>query len=396
MTSMLQIRTLAPAGYPLTLGSIIGSQFTSREEDAAATLRQYLGQSFAAGTSSGRSALLVALRALSSLKPDRDIVAIPAYTCFSVPAAVCRAGLKVALLDICPGSLTQVPELTVPKDRLLCIIAADLFGFAHDHSELRAKARECGAFFLVDAAQSFGAVCGGELAGTDGDLGIVSLARGKALPTGGGFVVSNSEPIAKAVQEVMTQVRPQSTLESTKDWGVLIATSILLSPWLYGFPNALPFLKLGTTEYEPDFPVAKIGKSAATLFSRKLRLLDALRAQRFQRAESISTRIADLKRFQVIPQPPECKPAFIRFPILAETRELRDRSVQLLNKERLGASAYYPTAICDLKPVREFRVDRETHFPGAETIADRIFTLPTHPLVTDSDVERMVEVLSYV
>ena len=38
--------------------------------------------------------------ALHARRPERDEVIVPAYTSYSVPAAIIRAGLKVRLCDI--------------------------------------------------------------------------------------------------------------------------------------------------------------------------------------------------------------------------------------------------------------------------------------------------------
>ena len=53
--------------------------------------------------SSGSAALTLALMALKSLAREREVV-IPAYTCFSVPAAVLQAGLRPVLCDIDPST----------------------------------------------------------------------------------------------------------------------------------------------------------------------------------------------------------------------------------------------------------------------------------------------------
>jgi len=55
--------------------------------------------------SSGKSALSIILVALKQIFPDRNEVLIPAFTCYSVPSAIVRAGLKVRLCDVNPETL---------------------------------------------------------------------------------------------------------------------------------------------------------------------------------------------------------------------------------------------------------------------------------------------------
>ena len=63
----------------------------------AASLRSALDVPHVYLVSSGRAALTLILRALGRLSPRRHVI-LPAYTCFSAPAAVGRAGLTVTAL----------------------------------------------------------------------------------------------------------------------------------------------------------------------------------------------------------------------------------------------------------------------------------------------------------
>jgi perosamine synthetase len=55
---------------------------------------------------SGKAALALTLRALRAAQsaPARHQVVVPAYTCFSVPAAVLAAGLSPVVCDIDPAT----------------------------------------------------------------------------------------------------------------------------------------------------------------------------------------------------------------------------------------------------------------------------------------------------
>ena len=98
-------RTLSPTAAPLRpadlwrglKGFFAGEKYLRRLKEE---ITGYFGVRHAWFTSSGKAALYVILRALRSLEPDRTEVLIPAYTCFSVPSAIVRAGLEVALCDI--------------------------------------------------------------------------------------------------------------------------------------------------------------------------------------------------------------------------------------------------------------------------------------------------------
>ena len=101
-------RSLPPAAAPLHWNNlcegVIGlfsserSMRTLKEE-----VRQYLAVRDVFLVSSGTAALTMTLMALKSLSQKTEVI-IPAYTCFSVPAAVLKAGLQPMLCDIDPGT----------------------------------------------------------------------------------------------------------------------------------------------------------------------------------------------------------------------------------------------------------------------------------------------------
>ena len=62
--------------------------------------RDYFNVNNIFSVSSGKAALMLALSALKRLSPDKNEVIIPAYTCYSVPAAILKADLKIVLCDI--------------------------------------------------------------------------------------------------------------------------------------------------------------------------------------------------------------------------------------------------------------------------------------------------------
>ena len=120
------LRFVPPAGVPLRLTQIVRALktvFTSngRAEDCLTSIAARLHVKYVFGVSSGRAAMWLVLKSLLRLQPERNVVALPAYTCFSVPASVVRAGLKLHpiendqhTLDLYlsePGSYTH---LTLP------------------------------------------------------------------------------------------------------------------------------------------------------------------------------------------------------------------------------------------------------------------------------------------
>src|SRR5207244_6222004 len=156
-------RTIPPAAAPLRWADLwhgVAGIFSSsrslraREEE----IRRHFGVSHAFLVSSGTAALTLTLTALKARSPRTGVV-IPAYTCFSVAAAVVKAGLRPVLCDIDPTTFDFDHALlarTVTPDTL-CVVSHHLFGIPSDVERLRPLFHARGVAGLEDTAQAMGA-----------------------------------------------------------------------------------------------------------------------------------------------------------------------------------------------------------------------------------------------
>ena len=140
---------------------------------------------------SGKAALTLILRALRDLSPSRDEVIIPAFTCYSVPSSVLRAGLKIGLCDLARDSLELDPAgfSAALSERALAVVPTHLYGIASDVSRIRQLIGTRGVAIVEDAAQAMDESLDGRKLGTLGDAGFFSLGRGKAFSTVEGGVI---------------------------------------------------------------------------------------------------------------------------------------------------------------------------------------------------------------
>src|SRR6185295_5908966 len=95
-------RTLPPAAAPIGIGAVVSGfagilTGTRRLDRFHRELKDYFGVKHCFLVSSGQAAFTLILLALKELSPGRDEVLIPAFTCYSVPAAIVRAGLRIRL-----------------------------------------------------------------------------------------------------------------------------------------------------------------------------------------------------------------------------------------------------------------------------------------------------------
>lgn len=356
----------------------------------------HLGIRHVFGASSGRASLWWILRSLQRMRPDAKIVAMPAYTCFSVAAAVVRAGLTLHLLDIEPNNLDfdrkQLENL--PEKGLLCIITSNLFGFVNNPGPLLTAARARNAFLVDDAAQAFGATRDGRLAGTTADVGFYSLGRGKALTTmQGGLIVTNRGDIARAIQEESAEIAPCAWLNGPWLLLQLLVYSVFLRPGLYRIPKSLPFLRLGATEFNPRFATRQLHPLSCSLLLVLLDSLGRMNEVRRTNARSVTESLKGHPRLHVPSPGPRTQPTMIRLPVIAKDENTQRHALESLRRAGVDASGFYPSSICDIEGICEYMSSPRFHRVQAEHLAHTLFTVPVNPLVEHRDLERIIEVL---
>jgi len=393
-------RTLPPAAAPIPFGTILralpaclrrsGRHDGFFEEE----IKQYCGSRYCFLVSSGKAALVLILSALKKLHPDRDTVLLPAFTCYSVPAAVKRAGLKIALCDTAPSSLGLDTErlkkiVTAEKraNKILCIIVTHLFGCPENYGTIRAIAGP-DIPIVEDAAQAMGEEMDGRKLGTLGDAGFYSLGRGKALSTmGGGVIVTSRDDMGKELKK-LTRFLPILRRVAVVTLAIkALLAGILQRPQLFWLPKSLPFLRLGETIYDPDFPI-----TCFSPFQRKLARdwRERLEQHRTARKENIDFWKKRLPEGFSMACQTEGH-GMIRLPILARTGEERQKLINLSEQAGYGIMPAYPTPIHEIPQIaREFSGQQ---YPHAKDVCMRLFTIPVHEYITINDNKQILDLV---
>jgi len=379
-------RTLPPAAAPLDWrdlrNGVAGWLSPGRSvERLEADIRDEFRVNHVYLLSSGTAALTASLLALKSLAPRPNVI-IPAYTCFSVPAAVLAAGLRPVPCDIDPATFDfdeRRLEQTVDGSTL-AVVAHHLFGVPAAIGFLRAFCRQRGVFLVEDAAQAMGIQREGQTLGTIGDVGIFSLGRGKNITCGsGGILVTNSPEIAGAIAERYREVPASSFIADAIAFVRLLLMWIFIDPRLYWIPASLPFLRLGQTIFPRSIAIARLsGMRAGVLRSWRRHLTQSNTHRR---------RIVCRYRKSLGSGPESCTPC-VRFPLLIDSDEQRRRLLEASEARGLGLSAAYPTPISEIPELQSIGGSR--WFPAAERVARRIVTLPTHHWLSDDDTRAIV------
>lgn len=384
-------RTIPPAaariGFPSVMSAFSGMFFAEKylrtiEEE----MRGYFGVDHVFLVSSGKAALAIILEALRSLAPERDEVLMPAYTCYSVPSAVVKVGLRVQLCDIDLETLDYDHSLLAQAvtSRTLCVVTGNLFGVPSDVGLVKEICDRRGAFVVEDVAQAMGGEWRGRKIGTVGDVGFFSFGRGKNVTCGsGGMIITGSKPLAEALRLVYDCAEEDPWPKVATDFAKLVALAVFIKPSRFWFPLLLPFLRLGETIFYPDFPVRRLsGMGAGALLGWERKLMETNRAR-------------ETNANYFIQRLPACQrrgTPFLRLPLLAASRAARDRICALSARRGLGVGTMYPAALNKVPELRQRFRGRE--FPSASEASQRLLCLPTHEGLEEQDRRSILSAIS--
>jgi dTDP-4-amino-4,6-dideoxygalactose transaminase len=390
-------RLVPPAGFPLAahevldgMRGVISEPRTRRR--ARRALADYLAVRRVWLFSSGRASLTVALRALAGARPERRQVVMPAFTCYSVASAVVRAGLTVRLVDLAADGFeidAESLERAVGDDTL-AIVATHLLGLPTDLRPFRRAATAHDAWLVDDAAQALGARLKGQAIGGAGDLGLVSFGRGKPLSTlGGGALACDNPALIDLIEPVASAVERPGRLASTRAACEAGLYSWLLRPEVYWLPSRLPFLKIGVTEFDTEYPIHGQPGFKSGLLRATLERLDHVNEQRRQTAEHLALGLRGLPQVVLPAPPPDSYAYFLRFPLLVPGASERERLIGALRSAGYAAGRLYPRSLNRVDELAGACPDHGRSFPAAEALAERLVTLPTYPHVTADDARTM-------
>ncbi|MEO1403553.1 MAG: DegT/DnrJ/EryC1/StrS family aminotransferase [Cyanobacteria bacterium J06635_1] len=170
------------------------------------TFAAYCGTQYALTTSSGTTALHLAL-ASYGIQPGDEVI-VPNLTFVATANAVTYVGAKPICVDIDPETLcidaNQVEQAIT--NRTKAIIAVHLYGHPANIPALQAIADPQGILVIEDAAEAHGAMIQGQKAGALGDCGVFSFFGNKIVTCGeGGMLTTSNQDLYKRALHLRNQ-----------------------------------------------------------------------------------------------------------------------------------------------------------------------------------------------
>jgi dTDP-4-amino-4,6-dideoxygalactose transaminase len=386
-------RELPPtAGLPLRL-----SDLWPGRAPFAARAAAWLGVEHLQLECSGTAAMVVALRAMHGLRPQRDVVIVPAWTCPLVALAIHRAGVKLRLCDLAPNHFDMDPEQlrVLSGPRTLAIVPTHLAGRVADVNAALDVGHRVGAYVLEDAAQALGAQQNGRSVGLLGDAGFFSLAVGKGLTLFEGGLLLTRDAVLRdaftashdAVIHADVRMDWQRALELI---GYTVAYRPSLLPLAYGRPlrKALaqhdPVAAVGD-DFGPDIPLHTVSGWRQAVGARALprlpAFLETTRAQALSRVQRLK-RITGITVFDDAPGQQGVWPFLL---LTLPNEAARDAALNTLWTAGLGVSRLFIHALPDYDYLREIVAD--TPLPNARSFAARSLTITNSPWLDDATFE---------
>jgi perosamine synthetase len=242
-------------------------------------------------------------------------------------------------------------------------------------------------FIVEDAAQAMGSRVNGAMLGMTGDVGFFSLGRGKALSAvEGGVVLTDRDDIGEALAKKYVELEEYGVRQTCVLFVYALALWMLIRPSLFWLPRALPFLRLGETIYDPDFPMRTFTGLQAGLTRHWQRNLAAFHAVRRARVAAWRRTLKSMCEDDALP--------LLRYPIMLDSAAEASRVVRESNRQGLGIAPSYPEPVHRVPALTAEFSGQD--FPAATEAARRLVTLPVHGYVREADRERVLRMFQAV
>ena len=336
---------------------ILGPEIQELEKALAA----YAGMEYCLTCASGTDALLLPLMA-RAIGPG-DAVFVPPFTFMATAEVVSLLGATPVFVDIDPATYAMDPEkLETAIDNLKrgnapskktpvdlaprAVIAVDLFGAPADYDVINRIAQKHGLFVIEDAAQSFGASYKGKKSCSLAEIAATSFFPAKPLGCygDGGAIFTNDRELQELLQSLRVHGQGDNKYEN---------------------------VRIGVN--------GRMDTLQAAIVLAKLEIFDDEIKQRQSVARRYGRLLKDSVSVPCVPQ--HSVSAWAQYSVQSDDRQaVMDR----LKNAGIPTAIYYPKPL-HLQKAFAYLGYEKGSMPVSEKAADRIFSLPMHPYLTEEE-----------
>lgn len=322
-------------------------------------LAEYVGVKHCLTCSSGTDALLIPLMAWD-IRPGDAIFTTP-FTFIATAEVIALLGATPVFVDIDektynidPGKLEEAiialengkrPSLGSPaRLRPRGIIPVDLFGLPAEYNRINVIAKKHGLFVLEDAAQSFGAEYYGRKSCNLAEVAATSFFPAKPLGCygDGGAIFTNNTEFALKMESIRVHGKGSDKYDNVR----------------IGINGRL------------DTMQAAVLLSKMEIFQGEIQQRQIV-ASRYSKALQNKATVPFLTE--------DCISAWAQYSLLSDHRE---EAMKKLKDAAIPTAIYYPKPL-HLQTAFSFLEYPKGSMPVAEKIAQKVFSLPMHPYLTE-------------
>lgn len=356
-------------------------------------LSKHIGSKYIYLTNSGISAFFVILKALKASSKRKEVI-LPAYTAGSLVVGLIKSGLTPVLCDISLDdfNLDKDSLFKLVSSRTLAVVGAHMFGIIMENLERLREEIPKDIFLIEDCAQAMGGKIRGRQVGSFGDISFFSFNRGKNLPLcGGGCIATNSLAIALAIEEELKDVKSQGIFSNLMAFFKVLSFSFATNPHVYGLGHI--FVSCFKDSVPPSIlSIERINNFQVAIGLALKDRAKGLFSKRYNNGVFLIRALKDAKGIILPKISGDAYPVFNRLPILFEDLDKKEIAEKELWRVGIETSRMY------LKPLHHmFALGyRKEDFPCASYFAEHLLTLPAHPALVETDLEKIIEVIRHI
>lgn len=326
-------------------------------------LADFCGAKHCISCANGTDALVLALMALK-IGPG-DAVIVPSFTFAASAEAPCLVGATPILAEIDPDTYNLDPAsvercVEVAEKAGLnpkAIIAVDLFGLPANYKVLAELAYSLKLKVIGDSAQGFGGMIHGQLTGTFGDITTTSFFPAKPLGCygDGGAIFTDDADLAALLDSLRFHGKGSEKYDN---------------------------VRVGTN--------SRLDTLQAAILLEKL----AIYEEEIKARQKVALRYTEAlhNHFKTPHVPEGYRSIWAQYTLQAENR---DAIIALLKSEGIPAMVYYPRPLHTQSAYAKFPSD-PIGLAVSEITANRVFSLPMHPYLSEDEQTKIISILQNV
>ncbi|KUK75717.1 MULTISPECIES: DegT/DnrJ/EryC1/StrS aminotransferase family protein [Methanobacterium] len=312
----------------------------------------YVGAEHAVATSSGTTALHVALLALGVGKGD-EVITTP-FSFAATGNCALYVGARPVFVDIDPSTFNLDPEgiEDAITEKTKAILPVHLYGQPARMDRIMEISQEHGIPVVEDAAQAHGAKFQDQMIGSIGDMACFSFYPTKNMTTSeGGMITTNSSKLADQARILKAHGERERYQHSVLGY---------------------------------NFRMTDI---AAAIGLVQLKKLNGFNQKRIENAEYLTEHLKGISCIESPFVSPQVKHVFHQYTVRVKDGKRND-VMNYLNQEGIGTGIHYPIPI--YKQELYQNLGYNDHWSETEKAASEVLSLPVHPSLSVEELEKIV------